>query len=231
MARLSRVTLLALCAMASSCGSDGGAGVVTVTVSGSVLDYFTGMGVADVTVAVERAPSLNGNTSSGGAYSISNVPATESLVLIATKSNHRLTRNFQVSAASGTVTADLAIVAAADVQRQYASVGITATTGLAVVFVELVDGSGAPRTGIPAAGIVLVDGTQSPVGDGPFFFGAAGDIVTSATLSQSTEFGGRARAAFLNVPQGTHTLRVTVGSQTIVAAVVAVAGGATLVER
>jgi hypothetical protein len=35
----------------------------------------------------------------------------------------------------------------------------------------------------------------------------------------------------LNVPQGAHTLRVTVGAQTIIAAVVAVSGGATLVER
>ena len=231
MDRLPRLILLALCALASSCGSDGGTGLVTVTVSGTVSDYFTGTGVQDATVAVEGSPSLIASTSAGGTYDIAEVPATESLVLVATKANYRQTRNFEVSATSGTVTADLAIVAAADVQRQYTSVGITPATGLAVVFVDLVDGAGAPRTGIPAAGIVLVDGTQSPVGDGPYFFGAAGDIVTNATLSQSTAFGGRARAAFLNVPQGAHTLRVSVGAQIIVAAVVAVAAGATLVER
>jgi hypothetical protein len=129
------------------------------------------------------------------------------------------------------VTADLTIVSASDVARQYTAVSLVQTAGLAVVFIDLADAAGAPRTGIPAASIALVDGTQSPVGDGPFFFGAAGDIVPLTTLSQSTEFGGRARAAFLNVPAGTHTLRVTAGTPTLVAPVVAAAAGATLVRR
>jgi hypothetical protein len=102
---------------------------------------------------------------------------------------------------------------------------------MGIVIVELVDGSGTPRTGIPLADVTLTDGTLSPAGVGPYYFGAAGDIVPQGDLAQSAEFDGRARAAFLNVPVGTHVLRVALGVQTVVAQVVVATGGATLIER
>jgi hypothetical protein len=225
-----RRLLVVSCGALAACGSDGGTDLTLVAVNGAALDYFAGTGVTGATVAVDGSPTLTATSGAAGAYSLPNVPATQSLVLLTSKSGYRPTRNFEVDA-SANVTADVALVSVADAQRQYTAVGLASSAGLAVVFIELVDGTGAPRTGIAAAGIGLVDGTMSPVGVGPYFFGAAGDIVSNVDLSVSTAFGGRARAAFLNVPQGSHTLRVAVNAQTIVAPVVVVSGGATLVER
>ncbi len=231
MCRHPRVFALAAVSALISCGSDGVTGLVTVTVTGDVLDYFTTTAVSGASVTIEGAPSLNATTAADGAYTVANVPATESLLLVVSKGAYRPTRNVPVAATGGTVGADLAVVGVSDVQRQYTAVAVTPTAGMGVVFVELVDGSGVPRTGIPAAAITLVDATQSPAGDGPYFFGAAGDIVPQIDLSQSTSFGGRARTAFLNVPVGSYTLRIAAGSPTLIAPVVIASGGATLVER
>ncbi len=230
MNRLRRTLATALLAVLSSCSSTDSTGPVSVTVTGAVEDYFTNAAVPAVDVAVGTS-SPSGSTAADGSYIIQGVVPSATLLLTTSKTGYRPTRNLAVSAMSGTVTADLSVVAAADVQRQYTSVSLVATAGTAVVFVELVDGSGAPRTGIPASDITLVDGTQSPVGVGPYFFGPAGDVVPLTDLSQSTDFGGRARAAFLNVPVGTHTLRVADGGQTLSTEVVAATGGVTLVER
>jgi hypothetical protein len=220
----------ALLAVLSACSSSESTGPVSVTLSGAVLDYFTGSAVSDVGVAVDPA-SPTGSTSANGSYVIQGVASSEALVLVTSKTGYRPTRNPALSATSGTVTADLSVVAVPDVQRQYTAVSLVATAGTAVVFIDLVDGSGTARTGVVSADITLVGGAQSPVGAGPYFFGAAGDIVPLTDVSQSTAFGGRARAAFLNVPSGMHTLRVAVGGQTLIAPVVTSAGGATLVER
>jgi hypothetical protein len=67
---------------------------------------------------------------------------------------------------------------------------------------------------------------------GPYVFGAAGDMVDHATLGVSTTYDERSRVGFLDVPAGTHTLRVTVApGQTLTTTVATSAGGVTLVRR
>ena len=133
-------------------------------------------------------------------------------------------------------TADLAVVATADAQRQYTALSITpADSGSGTVFVNLVNAAGAPHTGIPVADIFIADTADDAVGQGPFVFGSGGDVVSQATLSVTTEFSGRSRIAFLNVPAGTYQLRVayddngTPRLKTI--QVVALDRGVTLIRR
>jgi hypothetical protein len=99
-------------------------------------------------------------------------------------------------------------VAQPDLNRQYAIVGRREEPGTVFVVVHLQDAAGNPLESIPAADITLTTLDGRPVGEGPFFFGAAGDIQPQAVLSQSQGFDGRARAAFLNVPPGRLTLAV-----------------------
>ena len=76
-----------------------------------------------------------------------------------------------------------------------------------MVIVHLLNASGQPLEKVAAADVVLAADNGSPVGAGPFFFGPAGDIDPGLTVSGV--FNGRSRAAFLDVPAGGCTLRVT----------------------
>jgi hypothetical protein len=106
---------------------------------------------------------------------------------------------------------------------------LTATAGTAIVIATLTD-SGAPLENLPLADVKLRDAGQSPVGDGPFIIGAAGDVDPALTVT--TAFGGRSRVAFLNVPAGLTALSVTLAGPvptTRVANLITTANGATLV--
>jgi len=69
-------------------------------------------------------------------------------------------------------------------------------------------------------------------GIGPYVFGAGGDVVSNATLSTTTAFGGRVRVAFLDVPAGSHTASVTFtgtgGAETKTATIVTAGNSATV---
>jgi hypothetical protein len=202
--------------------------------SGQVRDYFSNAGLAGVLLAFsDQAPVVGVTSSASGAYEFTGLLPNGDVTVFASLANYRTTRNERITWTTGAITADQAAVSVADANRQYTGLGRTAVVGTAVVFVTLVDAAGQPHTGIPVADITL-NATGGPVGVGPFIFGSGGDVVSNATLSVTTAFGGRARVAFLDVPPGAATLSVTFTSGTVQTKTITVntsAGGATLVRR
>ena len=229
---LPRIVPAVLVVAASACETGGEPRVLSL--SGSVRDYFTGTALANVTLSW-GTPPRTATSSGSGTYQLGNLRETEILFISGTLANYRVTRNEPVILGTSSATADLAVVAVADAQRQYTALSLTPTAGTAVVFVNLLNGGGSPHTGIPLADVVIADTLDAPVGLGPFVFGASGDVVSQATLNVTTAFAGRARVAFLNVPPGTYQLRVgydDAGTPRVkTAQVVAVADGASLIRR
>jgi hypothetical protein len=236
MTRLPRFALLALvlALAAPGCGGDDEGGLTTprVNILGHTHDDFTDAPVAGATIAVDELVGVSTFTAANGTFTLATIPGNATYHLVGSATNYRPTRNEPLAVGTINVNAHVAMIAAADATRQYTGLGRTAVGGTAIVIVDLRDDGNAPRTGIPVADITLVDGASNPVGVGPYVFGAAGDMVDHATLGASATYGGRSRVGFLDVPPGTHTLRVTVApGQTLTATVVASAGGVTLVRR
>lgn len=229
------VILPAVFALAFGCGDDP-TGSGRVVLGGAVRDYFSSSGLPDVTVTyVDEGTALVGMSGPGGAYLFLNLHPSSAAVVTAALAGYRTTRSEAIALTPPSVSADLEIVATADVARQYTGVGRTPVAGTSAVFVTLRDASGQPHTGIPVADIALApQAGGGPAGVGPFVFGASGDIVDNATLSVTTAFDGRARVAFLDVPPGAYTLTVTFTSGTVQTKTVnldVVADGVTLVRR
>jgi hypothetical protein len=205
-----------------------------LTLSGQVADYYSASPLPGVTLSWDEPNTRTTTTSGSGAYQIGNLLATEILFITGTLANYRPTRNEPVVLGTSSATANLALVANADAARQYTTLGLTETAGTGLVIVNLRNAAGQPHTGIPLADIELQDAMGDPVGTGPFVFGAGGDVVDQATLSVTTDVGGRSRIAVLNVPPGTYTLRVAYtdgGAQVKTAVVVVLDGTVTLIRR
>jgi hypothetical protein len=225
----SRALLLALAVVA--CNSGGDSGPSSTTLSGTVLDYFTGTPLASVQLGVDGSGAIA--TSSGtGAYELTGVPTRSTVTVVGSLANYRPTRSERLRIQRSPVTADLAMVAGADHDRQYTAVSVPPSGSGAMVIAELSDDAGQPRVGLPLADITLVDTASVPVGTGPFVFGAAGDL--DPALTTTAAFGNRSRIAFLNVPAGINTLRVTVSNPspaTLSVPVVTSLGSVTLARR
>lgn len=208
--------------------------IATLSVSGKSKDYFTGATMQSVMLTTEgMEPEATGASDAMGDFTLDAVPAGSVFYVHATRDLYRLTRNLPVRVEEASVVADQHLVSLADSRRQYVSLGLTPTTGTAVVFANLIRNNGMPLEGVPLADIVLVDGLGAAVGRGPFFFGAQGDLVSNAILATSTAFNGRARVGFLDVPVGAATLKVTYTTgggmpRTEEVAIVATADGASL---
>lgn len=204
------------------------AGPTRVTVAGRVLDAWTDAEVDAALVSAEGTDPLVSDTSNGsGEYALELI-AGEAFSPLVTRASHRPTRNPALEAAESDVH-DVHVVANSDASRQYASLGLTATAGTAIVIATLRDADGDALEGIPLTDVTLVDGDGFPVGLGPYCFGAAGDLVDAATLTVSTAYGGRARVGFLDCPPGEHELEVSIGGGSLLAPVSCSADGATLV--
>jgi hypothetical protein len=206
-----------------------------LTVAGRALDYFTAEPLPDVQLASEGMnPEVSATTDGIGNFLLEDVPPGSVFYVSASRTNYRPTRNTEVRVEGEPVTgAEVLAVSVNDSRRQYTTLNLTPTAGRAVLFVNLLKNNGDPLDGIPLADITLVDGQNAPVGVGPFFFGANGDLVSNIELAVSTIFNGKARAGFLDVPPGSYTLKVayTDGGglpQTFEVPVTTIADGATL---
>ena len=181
----------------------------TVSIAGTVINYFNGNPVAAARVStMGLRPDLSGTSDAAGRYALSgNAAAGECLLSVRDVENFvdTATGPFDVVAAPLTATAFAAT--ATDLNRQYGTVGRTRPDTLGVVIVHLLGASGQPLEMLAASDLTLSGADESPVGAGPFFFGPAGDI--DSTLTVSRAFNGRARAMFLDVPAGACTLRVS----------------------
>jgi hypothetical protein len=181
-----------------------------VSITSNVLDYFGGNPVTAARVtALGLSPGLAGTSDAAGRYVLSGQSAgSECFLSVADVDSFADTTTgpFIVTTAPLTITAFVA--AAVDVNRQYAIVGLSPSSGMAVVVAHLVDAAGGPLEMVPATDLSLIAGDGSPIGTGPFFFGPAGDIQPPNELTVSRAFNRTARAAFLNVPGGDCTLQL-----------------------
>ncbi len=182
---------------------------ILLSVTGRTLDYFTGAPLDLVTLATEgMTPAANGSSDALGAYEL-RVPPASVFYASATRTNYRPSRNHAIRVTDAALAmTDLSLVSVNDARRQYTSLGLTPTAGRAVAFGLLLRNNGTPLEGIPLADIKLLDAQLAPVGLGPYFFGANGDLVSNLTLAVSTAFGGKARVGFLDVAPGAYTLEV-----------------------
>lgn len=184
-----------------------------VGISGLTIDYFTELPVPSALFGTEGLdPELGGASDGAGAFVLI-VPSVATFRLrVSGVSGYRATSGHLITTDGIDQPGHIApLVATADLQRQYASVGATATADRGAVFLELWTPAGAPLENVPASDMMLLDSADSPVTSalGPYFFGTGGDLVDNATLAASTAFDGRARAGFLDVPQGDLHVAVT----------------------
>lgn len=207
----------------------------TVTLSGKTLDYFSPAQAMDnVTVTSDGLdPTVSVTSAVGGAYEVANLPTGSTFYVSAVRPLYRPTRS-TVTIGADPVMQDLYLMTLADVSRQYATTGTTLAAGKAFVAADLRRANGMPMVEVPLADVTLVDAQGAAVPDvkGPFVFGEVGDV--DPALVATAAFDGRSRVAFLDVPPGTYTLKVSYtdgggGAKTVSSTVVTVADGATLV--
>lgn len=201
------------------------------TVTGVVRDEFTSVTLAGAEVdAVGLDPAPGTTSDDDGGYQL-DLPATGVLRLRGgLAATHRPTFNPAIDLSTvpaGPFSVDIRVVSTADAARQHTVVDQPVEAGTAILFADLVDVEGSPAEGIPLPNIALVDGDGQPVGVGPYFVGAAGDV--DPAVEASAAHDGRARVVFLNVPPGTQRLDVEFDAGSAGEAdIVAVAGGAIL---
>lgn len=214
-------------------GSGSGSAVTSQKVSGKVFDYFSGDPIDTAAITTDGlTPAAAGTSAADGAYSL-DIAVGSKLYATVSHGNYRTTRSAAIAVADQPVAMNLYAYANADVQRQYASVGVTAVSNT-IIAADMQDALGAPLAGVPLAGVTLVDAADVAVPgiNGPFFYGALGDLDSAVVTSTAYGTVPRARVAFLNVPIGTFTLKMTYMDggvpKTVTSAVIVDAGGATL---
>ncbi|MEO7794932.1 MAG: hypothetical protein ABIV06_09185 [Thermoanaerobaculia bacterium] len=185
----------------------GGQGVwATQNLIGFARDYWTGDSLAGVTLATSNPVRAATSDAAGRYVLVDLAPAAAVQPQATIFAGYRATGNGPIALGGGSKSCDLFAMSAADVQRQYTLLGITPTSGLAILIADLRRPDDSPLTGTPLADISLQDAGATPIGQGPYFLGASGDVDNS--LLVSTAFDGRARVAYLNVPITPATLAV-----------------------
>lgn len=185
---------------------DGGAEQASYKLAGMIKDYAEPAMLPNTAVTtLGLTPALSASSDAAGAYMLENVPPGSVFYphVMPSGETYRPTVNQAVSVLDGDVTLDLAAVTAVYAQRQNATAGVPVAPNTSIVLLDLVKPDGTPYTGVAANALTIEPiGGGVPLGVGPFFIGATGDI--DPLLATSTDFGGRARAAFLNVPPGSY---------------------------
>lgn len=180
----------------------------TQNLTGYLRDAWTGTVLGNTALAVS-SPPRNTTTDGAGRYALVDLAPAAAVQPLATPiipAGYRATGTGPIALGGGSKSCDLFAMTFADVNRQYTIVGLTPTAGRAILVADLRRPEDTPLEGIPAVDITLKDGSATPIGLGPYFLGATGDIDTNFTVS--TAFGGRSRVVFLDVPATAATLAV-----------------------
>jgi hypothetical protein len=185
-----------------------------VSIAGTLLNYFSeGPIQAARVTATGLLPEIGGTTDAAGRYAFSGHAAGgECFLSVADVNNFSDTTTGPFNVTSSPLTLNAFAASTADVNRQYTVLGLPPSRSLAMVIVHLIDASGGPLEMVPASDLLLIAEDGSPIGDGPFFFGPAGDVQSQQELMFSRAFNGRARAAFLSVPAGDCIVQLTANS-------------------
>jgi hypothetical protein len=211
---------------------DAGSAAAAVKVSGKVMDYFTGDPVAAAAITTDGlTPALAVVSGADGTYSM-DVAVGSKLFADVSHASFRTSRSSIITVADVDVAANLYVLAAGDVNRQFTSVGLAANGGTFVA-IDLQKDNGDPFPGLALAAITLVDPNNAAVVGvaGPFFFGAAGDLDPAVVTSTAYGTVPKTRAAFLDVPPGTYTVITTFNdgaARTYKTPIIVDAGGATI---
>jgi hypothetical protein len=213
---------------------DGSVPTTSVTLSGKVMDYFTGAALDTTALTTDGlVPPAATVSAADGTYSL-DVAVGSKLFAQASRTNYLVTRSAVITVADMPLTQDVYVASASDVNRQFASVGVTKTTGT-IIAAEIQKNNGTPYEGLALTAFTLTDTGGTPVAgiNGPFNFGALGDL--DAAVTTTTAYGTplRVRIAFLNIPAGTFNLNTAfidgMGNPKVNTTTVVVdAGGATL---
>ena len=210
--------------------------------TGKTMDYFSAATpMADAMITSDGvAPVMMATSLTGGDFAIDGVPTGSKVYFSVARSPlYRPTRNPPVTIEGAAVVQNLYLATIADINRQYTTVGLpppAAAGGKAVIFAQLKMNNGMPLGGVPVTNVTLVDALGQPVPGiaGPFVFGAL-DVLPAPlppAVADLTIVDGRSRIAYLDVPPGAHTLKVTyldgLVSTTMSVPVTTVADGATL---
>ncbi|MBS1124425.1 MAG: hypothetical protein H6Q90_6653 [Deltaproteobacteria bacterium] len=179
-------------------------------VSGKAIDYFGNVAMPDAIVTTDGiTPAIMATSAVDGVWVLDEVPIGSRVFLTVAHASYRATRNVATPVADAPVVQDAYLMSVADVLRQYVSLGKTPTAGTAFLAAEMQLPDGLPIVDIPLANVVLVDAANLPVPGvlGPVFFGAVGDV--DPAVLTATAVAGKSRVAFLDLPPGTYTLKVT----------------------
>jgi hypothetical protein len=202
--------------------ADADPGAQMVTVSGTVMDYFspTPLPLSAAVVTMEGViPAVNNTSDMAGLYTLQVPPGTVAYAL-ATRTAYRPTRNVATVAEDPTmpVMQDVYVGSSVEVQTKLyndAVPPITYSPGTAAMVAELYMNNGMPLEGIPIGDVTLVDNQVPPqpiLGiAGPFFMNALGN--PDANILTSTAIEGRVRVAIMNCPPGSHQLKVSYTNQ------------------
>lgn len=220
--------LALLLATTLSCGTDSNE-PQTTTLVGVAIDYDPTAMLSGAGVTLLDPPGSSTTSDANGHFSFTQLTRGTSVRVMVTATNYRETINPIRFLGASTINVIDFAASTAYVNIQYAAVAVTPTAGTAMVIAKLEDDLGTPRVAIPLADITLLDQNQSPVGTGPFVFGASGSL--DNTLTATASFGGQSRIAFLNVAPGNYTLRVVVGGSPLLRPLAARTDGVTLVVR
>ncbi len=184
-----------------------------LAVNGATMDYREGVAIPGVSLQTAGIVDSLGQPIAAtsdlqGLFTFPDVPAASTFYVHASldslELDYRPTQNEPVVVTDQPLQQNLYIVSEAFVGVQAATAGVLVEPLTSIVITDLRAPDGTPMEGLPLADITLTNALGEPVGDGPYFFGALGDI--DPGLLVSTAFGGKARVAFLNVPTGVHTL-------------------------
>jgi len=193
--RYAILVVLAGCASSPNGGSTppplGGA----LTVQGQVVDFQTGQPIGtmpDIEVAGANAAQISVDNAS---FTIKDIPDNSSFQILATAApTYAPTYSPAIYVTTTDVTGAKAYAVAASYLGQLESgFGVSATTTTGIVLMQLVDTSGAPKSGVTGSNIVLAGSTGA---SGPHF------LDSSLAPSTATSSSSSGWAVFFNVPAG-----------------------------
>lgn len=178
------------------------------TVGGKVLDYWTLSAVPDALVITLAPPKID-ISDDIGQYLLEDFASNTAVTIHTSKPpGFRQARNVEILIGEQSLEEDIFVAPEASILSQFATIGTIEQDHRAIVIAEIRDSDQSPLEGIPLANVVLTNSSMVPIGDGPYYFGPAGDI--DPTITTSTSYMGRGtRLAILNVPSGEATLTVT----------------------
>ena len=201
-----------------ACGDDGGDGGdddilppdATFFARGEVIDLETGEAIdGTASVLVEGLQSTPTVSVTGAAFEIE-VPANSAFHLLASSPpTYRATYNAAIEVGAEDVEGLRLVTVSEDYITTLAEAfGVTPAAGTGIVFLRLLDDTGAPLAGVPGADLLAPEGAL-----GPFFLDADNAPDAEALASSSSGL-----AVFFDVTPGVTTLTSAPDAETALAA-------------